>query len=231
MKKRSNWVFTPTQVDKMIIEYNTITKKFGWKAKLAQQWNFDPRNIDRFIAKIKLMKIFTEDSKTPFIKDNLKALRKGETWLKGYEELYYVNNKGVWSYPSFNKPNKLMKLQLLNSGYPILSLSDKEGNKKSFLIGRLILSTFIPVPEIGDWIVSYKDSNKTNIKPRNLYWAPLNTRQHKRAYKVDLIKDGKTLSFIGIDKARLYLKAGWGSMLKEASENNTLIKGYKVVVH
>lgn len=176
------------------------------------------------------MKIFSE-MKNPYIKNGKKTLHKGETWLKGYEGLYYVNTKGeIWSYLSFKKPNMLMKHQILNSGYPIFTPSDKFHKRKTQLIGRLILSTFVDLPEKG-MIVSYRDNNKLNVAPSNLYWAPLSTRQHKRAEHIDLIKDGKTISFIGIDKARIFLKAGWGWMLREAAESGTLIKEYKVIIH
>jgi hypothetical protein len=232
-RKKFDWIFTPLQLERMIREYNNIKKDFGWKAILAHRWNLDPRNIDRWIAKVKhdKMKIFGIDMRDPYIKDNKKTLRPGEVWLKGFENLYYTNNKGeIWSYPSVNRPNKIMKPQILNSGYPILSLSDKTNKKKSHLIGRLILSSYCESPKEGNWIVSYRDSNKLNVAPNNLYWAEAKTKQHKRAENVDLIKDGETISFIGINKARLFLKTGWGKTLREAADSGTLIKGYRIVV-
>jgi hypothetical protein len=172
------------------------------------------------------MKIFKEDMKRGLPQLNLPD---GLVWVKDYEPYYAVDKEGIiYSCGYHNKPRP-MKPQFLNSGYRIITFSYPNRKRKSILVGKIILSSFVPEPTTkGPWFVSYRDFNKLNTKLENLYWADREEIYRKLQHPVDLFKDGETIHFESINEARLFLKQSWSKELRQASEEETLIKGYKV---
>lgn len=66
---------------------------------------------------------------------------------------------------------KLMKQQINNDGYMTITLGSTEvGNKKTYLVHRLVAEHFIPKIE-GKIYVNHKDSNKVNNNVDNLEWC------------------------------------------------------------
>ena len=86
--------------------------------------------------------------------------------IKNYEGIYAITENGeVWSY----KSKKFLKPKVKTSGYLEVSLC-KEGNKKSYLIHRLVAEAYIPNPE-GLPQVSHIDESRDNNSVSNLCWA------------------------------------------------------------
>lgn len=96
-----------------------------------------------------------------------------EIWKpkKDYEGLYEVSNFG--NIMSLNYRNtgksKLLKPIKDKNGYLNVGLY-KDGEKKWFLVHRLIAETFIPNPENLPHI-NHKDEDKTNNRADNLEWC------------------------------------------------------------
>ena len=102
---------------------------------------------------------------------------KGEIWkdVAGYENLYKISNKGrVLSYKGVEEKNcfkkgKMLKQPPNNEGNLRLNLH-KKGNRKSFLVHRLVATHFIENkknrPE-----VNHIDGNKLNNNVENLRWV------------------------------------------------------------
>ena len=86
--------------------------------------------------------------------------------IPNYEGLYAVNDYGmVWSYRS----NRHLVSKLTPSGYHNIGLRVK-GDRKWFLIHRLVGSLFVDNPENKQYI-NHKDCNKINNKADNLEWV------------------------------------------------------------
>lgn len=103
-----------------------------------------------------------------------------EIWkdIVGYEGLYQVSNLGrVRSLDRYvlhkQSVRKLHKGCIMNpyriTGYPAVHLS-KDGQKKGFLVHRLVATAFIPNPNNLPE-VNHKDESRTNNIVDNLEWC------------------------------------------------------------
>ena len=80
---------------------------------------------------------------------------------------YLINKEGV----IYSKPyKKIMKQQKNNDGYLGIQLTHK-GNRKSFLVHRLIASHFVKKERGDSDIVHFIDKDKQNIHADNLKWV------------------------------------------------------------
>lgn len=87
--------------------------------------------------------------------------------IPGYEGLYSVTSCGkVWSW----KTNKFLKPKKEPNGYLRVTLTDEAGNRKMWLVHRLVAMTYIPNPENLPQ-VNHKDENKENNCLQNLEWC------------------------------------------------------------
>ena len=94
-----------------------------------------------------------------------------EVWkeIKGYENIYFVSNKG--RIKSFQKGKcNYLKPKPSKTGYLIANLT-KNGKRKWFYIHRLVLSAFCPIDNAENMQVNHKDENKTNNSLLNLEWV------------------------------------------------------------
>lgn len=110
-----------------------------------------------------------------------------EIWrdIKGYEGLYQVSNEGM---VKSLRNNKILSLFANHKGYLQVYLT-KNGEKKGFLVHRLVAKTFIPNPQNLPQ-VNHKDEDKTNNKVENLEWCTndynINYSQSKKVYQYTL---------------------------------------------
>ena len=120
---------------------------------------------------------------------------KEEIWkfIPGYEDRYKVSNKGkVLSLihdTNGMKRNistqKILKQTISKCGYKRVCLLDKFGNRKTLLVHRLVLSTFIGYDK--DKIhVNHINGDKTDNNLENLEWVT-RSENMKHAYKLSLI--------------------------------------------
>lgn len=94
-----------------------------------------------------------------------------EIWqpVKGYEN-YEVSNLGRVKSLSYNNTGKEKILKpFKNNNYLYVNLL-RNGNRKFFLVHRLVASAFIPNPE-GFPEVNHKDEDKSNNSISNLEWC------------------------------------------------------------
>lgn len=84
--------------------------------------------------------------------------------IVGYEGLY-------WAHPSgyITNARKVLKTYTINSGYACLKLT-KNDQRASFLVHRLIATTFINNPENKPY-VNHKNGNKLDCGVENLEWV------------------------------------------------------------
>lgn len=107
-----------------------------------------------------------------------------EIWkdIRGYEGLYQVSNLGCVK--SLNWRNqgvqKNLWLKPHNRGYLQVELA-KDGQKKCFVVHRLVADAFIPNPD-GLPQVNHKDEEKTNNCVENLEWC---SRSYNAKYSLD----------------------------------------------
>jgi predicted XRE-type DNA-binding protein len=92
-----------------------------------------------------------------------------EIWkdIEGFEGLYKVSNKG--RVRSFHKSGRIMKPDTTNHGHLRVWLC-KNGNKKRYLIHRLVARAFIPNPENKPQI-NHIDADPSNNHVSNLQWS------------------------------------------------------------
>lgn len=106
--------------------------------------------------------------------------------IKGYEGRYAVTSCGrIYSY----KKKKFMSTYLCN-GYERINLRDSDGNRKNFLVHRLVAEAYIPNPNNLD-TVDHIDNCRTHNWISNLQWLSLtdNTKKTKGTKVKNLTTD------------------------------------------
>ena len=126
--------------------------------------------------------------------------------IKGYEGLYMISNKGNVK-TLIN--NKIMVLRVNHAGYCQVCLS-KKGQKKSFLVHRLVAEAFVDNPNNYP-CVNHIDEVKTNNDVNNIEWC---TYQYNNNYGKNATQ--RNTRIIQYDSNNNYIRE-WGS-LKEAAE-------------
>lgn len=99
-----------------------------------------------------------------------------ELWkpIKGYEQLYWVSNKG-----RVKNNRKLMKFYRINSGYLCIDFTSNKVKKK-FLVHRVVATNFLENTE--DYPeVNHIDENKDNNTTDNLEWC---SRSHNKQHSI-----------------------------------------------
>ena len=87
--------------------------------------------------------------------------------IKGYEGRYAITSCGkVWSYYR----NRFMKPETTKNGYNRVILLDSNGNRKHYLIHRLVAEAYLPNP-YNLPCVNHKDEVRTNNYLNNLEWC------------------------------------------------------------
>lgn len=105
-----------------------------------------------------------------------------------YEGLYGITSCGkVWSYRS----KKFLKPWKNGKGYLMVDLC-KDGERKKFLVHRLVCEAYIPNPQ-GLETVDHIDGDKTHNYVNNLQWMTrednIRKAQNKAVYCVELDKN------------------------------------------
>lgn len=117
-----------------------------------------------------------------------------ETWkdISGYEGLYQVSNHGRIKtyYLSTKCIDGFLKTFKNNSGYQIVTLVNMCGEKKKFLIHRLVAFTFLDRKQNLLLEVNHINGIKTDNRIENLEWVT-KKQQIQHAYKYKLIDSSK----------------------------------------
>ena len=97
-------------------------------------------------------------------------MTEDEIWcpIKGYEGLYEVSDKGRVKSIGYGK-ERILRPGRAGGGYLMVNLC-KNGEKKKFLVHRLVSQTFIPNPDNLPQ-VNHKDENPSNNYVQNLEWC------------------------------------------------------------
>ena len=93
-----------------------------------------------------------------------------EIWkdIEGYDGLYQISDKGRVKSLNFGK-EKILKPWKSGCGYLLVDIC-KNGDKKHYLIHRLVAMTFIPNPQNFTQI-NHMDEDKSNNNANNLEWC------------------------------------------------------------
>lgn len=103
-------------------------------------------------------------------------------WVKGYEGLYMVSDKGnIFGAPRVANQGRMMKKLRSKKGYERICLC-KQNKKRTYQVHRLVAEAFCK-KKPGATEVNHKDGNKTNNVASNLEWVT-RSENIKHAYKV-----------------------------------------------
>lgn len=91
-------------------------------------------------------------------------------WIKGYKNLYQINNKGEVISFKKSKEGRLMKPRQIKSGYYTVDLIDKKGILLTCYIHRLVAESFIPNPE-NKKLVIHRNGDVADNRISNLIWS------------------------------------------------------------
>ena len=158
-----------------------------------------------------------------------------EEWCKIPEfDNYKISTDGrIWSLNS----NKLLKLKKNNNDGYLRIILCKNGTTKTFLVHRLVATTFIENP-LGKRTVNHKNEIKTDNRVKNLEWATdkentnYGTGSERRAQKerkpvLQFDLDGNLINrFEGVRIAGTALNMCFGRIADAAKSGNGLYKGF-----
>lgn len=102
--------------------------------------------------------------------------------IPGYEGLYAVTQDGdIYTYRY-----KRLKIPANHvNGYKSLILVDLNGNKKGYLVHRLVAQVLVPNPHNKPF-VNHIDGDKTNHHPSNLEWVT-RSENMRHAFRTGLL--------------------------------------------
>lgn len=87
--------------------------------------------------------------------------------IDGYDNYSISTNGQIRN----DKTGRILKPVEQRTGYMQVTLS-KKGEKKTYLIHRLVMETFVPNPDKENLVdINHKDYNKTNNSVDNLEWT------------------------------------------------------------
>lgn len=159
--------------------------------------------------------------------------------IQGYKGRYAITSDGrVWS----NVRNRFLASQISHLGYPVITLLDGEGNKKTLLIHRLVAQEFIPNP-YKYREVNHKDGVKTTNTIENLEWTT-RSENMKHAIRTGLkvMKRGNEhprtrLSERQVEEVRQKIDFKYGTMSRLAREYGVSVslisligRGYRTAI-
>ena len=132
--------------------------------------------------------------------------------IEGYEGKYFINEYGM-----IHNGEKFMATYRINSGYDCIDLRDYQGNKRKWLVHRLVALNFLPTVE-GKNVVNHIDGVKTNNHVDNLEWVTLQENleharenglwEYNRPTKGLKMGNTSKYRYVGWDKARGRWTAG-----------------------
>ena len=125
------------------------------------------------------------------------------SWVKGYEYLYVVSNKGmVISFPMRDRFNRFHISHVLPArlfhGYYVVDLN-KDGVQKTVAVHRLVAEAFIPNPE-NKPCIDHINTIKTDNRVENLRWVTYKENMNNEITRAKMLEDtSKFASMVGAD--------------------------------
>lgn len=156
---------------------NNRVDNLSWVTPKENLNNDKTRNNMRKSQKDKTKEKLMDEKSYPYVmEENLLA----EEWkpIKGYEGIYEISNMGRVRSLEFKRDNKsnnrtkkrLLQPHINKNGYQKTTLTDRNGNKKTYRIHRLVAIHFIDNPN-GYNIVDHINTNRADNRYFNLRWV------------------------------------------------------------
>lgn len=146
--------------------------------------------------------------------------------ITNYEGLYRVNCNGdVYSI----RKNKILTPERLSGGYLRVGLFDELGNRKRFLIHRLVLCEFDEYRQYPEWEVNHIDMDTSNNHISNLEWVT-QEQNHQHAVENNPTRYDKSrelCSKIGKEYGHLGIEASKKPVLRIDKETFEIIERYE----
>jgi hypothetical protein len=149
-------------------------------------------------------------------------------FIPGYEDVYKISEDGtIYSYRKKGTIKLLAQFKQA-VGYTIVNLY-KDKQRKTFLVHRLVMSTFgppHPLPNI-DYVVTHSDRDKDNNHISNLHWIRRDKVRTRPGMPVKAtgVDDNDVIRFRTVTATSIYFHSNQG-LIRKAINSGKVYKGY-----
>ena len=176
-----------TQINNGFADYYYISEdgivynnKLKCEVKQYENHRYRLNTENNEIKYITLQDLYRKVYDKEYCIDNTENL-KGEIWctIKHTNGKYKVSNKGrIKSLQKYTA--KILKDRITKQGYKRIEVIDMYGNRKSWLVHRLVANAFMLPPDNELMQIHHKDKNRLNNNVENLIW--LTPEKHNKIH-------------------------------------------------